>query len=279
MDRKVWIIVVIVAGAIAATYGIYWWGCGHDPSTFFGAVFAAWIGGLALFVITGIVVVIISLAKPEQESFDARARILFRKQTGKHIDYIVSKIREVLEHYAESTSIRVTLKQFHAGERKYLLGIQDTVVLKSYLDDIETTWDSKVEYWEITPPPPQCQSNRLVYVRIDNVVTGISEDFADKLTRPISTRIERDASCKVEYLVEYWGKANEEPHSLSPKRYNQLITLEFENLTGIAVTIQVSEDGKKPTDLVLAPGELRRALTLRDVFPNKEAYEFRVMAP
>ena len=52
--------------AIAATYLVYWLGYGHNPSTFFGAIFAGWIGGLALFVVGTLVVAIVSLVKPEQ---------------------------------------------------------------------------------------------------------------------------------------------------------------------------------------------------------------------
>src|SRR5262249_5669575 len=99
---RAFIIVGVAAIAIAETCIVYLAGGGHNPVTFFGAVFTAWIGGLALFGITGIVVAIISLSRPENESYDARARILFRKQTGKHIDYAIEKIKESVEHYGES---------------------------------------------------------------------------------------------------------------------------------------------------------------------------------
>src|SRR4029079_3618023 len=83
---------------ILATVFIYWMGYGLDPATHFGAAFASWVGGLVLFVVAGTVVALVSLVRPENESFDARARILFRRQTGKHIDYIVDRIKGVLEH-------------------------------------------------------------------------------------------------------------------------------------------------------------------------------------
>jgi hypothetical protein len=76
----------VVLGALAvtlvATATIYILGIGLDPATHFGAVFAGWVSGVALFVVLGVVVAVVSLEPPEKESFDSRARILFRRQTG-----------------------------------------------------------------------------------------------------------------------------------------------------------------------------------------------------
>ncbi|HWA91646.1 MAG TPA: hypothetical protein VG889_16525 [Rhizomicrobium sp.] len=44
-----------------------------DPIKFLGAAFAAWVGGIALFTVVGAAAAIVSLARPEQELFDARA--------------------------------------------------------------------------------------------------------------------------------------------------------------------------------------------------------------
>lgn len=279
MDWRIKTIFALVIAAIAATAFVYYKGYGLDPQTHIGAVFAAWVGGLALFMITGIVVAIISLARPERESFDARARILFRRQAGKHIDYIISKIRDILEHYGEITKVKVTLMKYHEDDKKYLLNIHDSIILKSYLGDVDTTWKSEINYAEIKLPPANCQSNRLIYVRIDNNPIATMQDFTDKIQYPISTRIKRNASCKIEYLVEYWAEANEERNSHMPVRYNQNLVLEFENLTANAVTVKISEDGEKWIDLIINPAEIKLALHLQDVLPDKNAYEFRVMAP
>jgi hypothetical protein len=193
LDQRYWTIIILVVACIVGTVVVYALGLGRDPVTLFGAIFSAWTGGLALFVITGIVIAFFSLAKPEHESFDARARILFRRQPGRHIDYIVSKIKEVLEHYAKKTTVKVTIMRYDEETRRFLLGVQDSITVRSYLDDVDTTWNSDIDYSEITSPPEGGVPNKLVYVRIDGVPTVPSEVFTDSIKRPISTRIQRDA--------------------------------------------------------------------------------------
>jgi hypothetical protein len=282
LDWRIWVVVLSTVLAILVTLPFYYYGVGLDPNTHFGSIFAGWVSGVALFVAAGAVVAIVSLARPERESFDSRARILFRRQTGKHIDYIVDKMRDVLEHYAESLSIRVTVVSYHAGEKKYLLALSDCMVLRSYIDDVDTAWESHFDYSEITPPPEgEQRGNCLVYMRVDGVPLVAAERFSDQIRKPISTRIERNKSCKIEYLAEHWIRADDEPHEHRPTRYNQSVTLEFENITSVEkpITIQVSQDGEKWVDVILAPGEVKKGLELMDVRPGTKAYEYRVMSP
>ena len=188
------------------------------------------MGGLALFVITGIVVAIISLARPEQESFDSRARILFRRQTGKHIDYIVSRIKEVLEHYAEETENKITILEFNNAERKYRVSSSGNTIVRSYLDDVECTYDSEIHFASDTTPPNGGARNRLVYARVGGSPVGTSEEFTDRITRPLVCQIDRDGTCAVNTMTEFWVRANDEDNTHTPKRYTQVIRWQFENL-------------------------------------------------
>src|SRR5262249_11207225 len=174
---RVWGIVAAAVLCVLATAAVYYLGYGLDPVTHFGAVFAAWVGGLILFLVAGSVVAIVSLAAPENESFDARARILFRRQTGKHIDYIVSKIKEALEHYAEVTENTVLIKAFDAPTKRYLVATNNRAIVRSYLDDVETTYVSSLKMGNVTAPPPGGQPNRLIYVRVAGAPIGTSEEF------------------------------------------------------------------------------------------------------
>jgi hypothetical protein len=142
VDWRVWAVLIAMVLSIVATILIYRSGIDTNPATEFGAVFASWVGGVALFVVLGLAVAVVSLAQPEQESFDARARILFRRATGKHIDYIVSQIKETLEHYAEKAEIKVRITDYSPAEKKYLISVSDTVLVRSYLDDVETSYTS-----------------------------------------------------------------------------------------------------------------------------------------
>jgi hypothetical protein len=278
-DWRIWIILGAVFIALSATAVIYWLGIGRDPTTHFGAVFASWVGAVAVFVV-GAAGAIVGLAKPERESFDSRARILFRRQSGAHIDYIVKKMQEVFEHYAESNSIKITFKEYNAQEKKFLISSSDTMILRSYIDDVETIWEGHVDYQEVSRPPVGGRPNRLVYVRIDDVTVGEPEEFVDAIRRLVSTRIKKGETCKVEYLTEYWVLADEEPNSHTTIRFNQLLTVDFENEGAGPITVTVTEDGKKWTDFILArPGDKKQAIALTGLVPGKQAYDFRIKAP
>jgi hypothetical protein len=117
-DWRVWAIFAALFVVVAATGAMYALGLGLSPDTNFGAVFASWVGGVALFAVAGTIVAIVSLVRPEHESFDARARILFRRQSGRHIDYAISRIKEVLEHYAEATERRIVINEYDEKSKK-----------------------------------------------------------------------------------------------------------------------------------------------------------------
>ena len=102
MDWRIASILIATAGSVAAT--LLGFDRGFDRGTagrFARDVFAGWVAGVGFFGLVGVVVAIVSLVRPEDEGFESRARILFRGQDGRHIHYIVDRIRETLEHYAE----------------------------------------------------------------------------------------------------------------------------------------------------------------------------------
>ncbi len=282
VDWRVWAIVAAIFVLVIVTGIFYYLRIGLDPSTHFGAVFAAWVGGVALFVVAGAVVAIISLVRPEQESFDARARILFRRQSGKHIDYIVYRIKEILEHYSEETSIKVTLREYDPASSKYRIAVTHDVVVRSYLDDIQSTYHSSVSYAETTLPPTGRDPNRFMYLRIDGRPVIRSEEFQDAFERPISTTIDRDSSCELSCAVEFWTKANEEENNHKTRRYTQLLRLEFENLIISPEPVKIRlnhRDNPAPCDIYIAHGESKQVLELRDVLPGIDAYNYWIVTP
>jgi hypothetical protein len=200
VDWRVWAVIIAMVVSIIATVAIYLSNIDIDPVHKFGAAFAAWSGGVALFVVVGLAVAIVSLAQPEQESFDARARILFRRATGKHIDYVISRIKDTLEHYAEKAEIKIRIMDYNIPEKKYLVSISDTVFVRSYLDDVETSYASKLEYTEITDPPAG-STNSLRHLRVDGKNIAGPQEFRGSVHAPFQTRIDQDAACKVEFSV------------------------------------------------------------------------------
>jgi hypothetical protein len=279
MDWRGGIVAVAYGLSVLATFIVYTVGVWRDPSTHVGAVFAGWVSGLLLFTVIGAAAAIVSLARPERESFDARARILFRRQTGKHIDYIVLAIRDKLEHYSDVTSMHVTIRGHDAAQNKYRVEVDAHTVLRSYLDDIVSTYSSDLEYEEMTLPPPGGERNRLVYVRINHTTEGDGEEFDDFIKRPISAVIEPDGLCEVDYKLAFWVRANDESNTHTPQRYTQLMSLIFENHLPRPVSIRVRYGTGKDETLSLGAGVAKKALELRDLTPNQIVYDYVILSP
>jgi hypothetical protein len=234
---------------------------------------------LALFIITGIAIFVFSIARPEKDSFDARARILFRRQAGRHIDYIVERIKGILEHYAESTEVTVSIISFHAGENKYRVASKNITQVRSYIDDVETTYVSALGRTNVTLPPPGGETNRLIYLRIDGTPHGLPEPFHAAFERPVNCRVNRNGKCEVSSLMEYWVQADTEANTHTTRRYTLSLALEIENLTPDAVNIEISFDDAHWINEQIPSGAMKRLGELSDIKPGARAYNYRILAP
>lgn len=290
MDGRRWIIIWAVMAMIVITAAIYVFAHGFEiaffqdwvnPATQIGAVFASWVGGLALFVIAGAFIAIISLERPEESSFDARARILFRRQHGRHVDYIVNRLKEVFEHYAESTKITVTVKAHHEPENKLWISRSSLTNVRSYIDDVETIYVTSFQVGAVTPPPPNKDSNRLVFVRVKGVPIGGPETFDTEVCRDgITCTIGPRESCEVHSLIETWVEAGTERHTLKPIRYTQRLEIAFDNQlereVGVEYKLVGATDVKKER---LPAGTSRMVIQANDLMPGIQAVEYWISAP
>jgi hypothetical protein len=281
VDWRVWVVFASSLATLVATCVVYLLGWGLDPSTHFGAIFASWVSGVVLFVVVGSVIALVSLARPERESFDSRARILFRRQTGKHIDYIITKITEAAEHYAERTVIRISIRNYDEATQKYRISSASDIVVRSYLDDIETTYNSYLGLKGITLAPEGKDPNRLLVLRVAGKAVGMPEDFEESISRPLSCKVEADGSCEISSVTEFWVRADEEANVHRPRRYTQLLTLHFENLisSGQTVALKVSRDAANWVTEQLPHGTSKQVIEVRDVKPDEIAYDFRILKP
>lgn len=281
IDWRIGAIFLATAISVIATLSVYAAGLGHDPATFFGAAFAAWIGGVAFFVVVGAAVAILSLARPEEGSFDARARILFRREDGPHIDYIIARLKDMFEHYAEKTENKITILDYSESEHKYRIALDSKTSVRSYIDDITSTYRSEIEFTEITPPPPGGTPNRLVYLRIDGKAENLDGgSLSNSIKQPFTTKIERDGTSDICHRVEVWIASSAEAIDHTPIRYTQTLNLEVENhlARSEAVPVQFSVDrGKSWQDFHLAPGEVRPIPIKANIHPDSTVYEVKLL--
>jgi hypothetical protein len=280
IDWRIKAIVIPVVLASAASGLIWYLGHGRNPTTFFGAVFAAWIGGLALYAVIGSVVAYVSLPRPERESFDARARILFRHQSGKHIDYIITRFKTLLEHYTERTVIKVILIDYDPPSKKVRISCETKTTVRAYIDDIVSTFSSEIKLTEIADAPSGKEGNRIVFLRLNNVPqTDCRCDFVGSVHRPYHVAIEPKSVCEIERCSQVWTVVDTEDNTHTPVRYTQELILDFENRlpSGTAVVIRLSRDaGQNWEDIELRSGESKTACSCKDASPGTEIYRYRV---
>ncbi|AMB47685.1 hypothetical protein [Methylobacterium sp. AMS5] len=276
-DWRLWTLFLAILICLALTGLVYYVVGVPPPNDHWGSVFASWVGGVALFLVVGVASAITQVARPELESFDTRARILFRKQSGRHIDYIVGRVQQLLEHYADTTHRKVSINEFHDGEGKFLVAVQTAVSVRSYIDDVRSTYGSTIQFRKVTAPPPG-RSNRLVFVRADGKSLGAGTDFTDAIERPFETTIEAGCPCLVESRVELWVAHGTEPNTYRPARYSQQVVLEIENNLhdgrGIVVTFHDADD--RTHEVRIPSGESRVVIEATDAPPLEQVFDFRL---
>jgi len=290
VDWRVGSILYATLLSVVASLVIYAAGLGHDPSTFFGAIFAAWLGAVAFFVVVGVIVAVVSLTEPFRESFDSRARILLRNERGSHIDYIVDRLKYLLGYYSVRTENRIVVSDYYPQESKYRISMQSRNFVRNYINDIVSTFISKVQYNEITPPPPAGLPNRLVYVRIDGkpagtqaATTGEAGEAGENINYRYTTTIGRDSVVEISYRADVWFKADSEELSYSAEKYVQTLTLDVENNlsdgNGIRLRILTGDGGEwskskadddKWIESYIGPGDVRQICAMTDVKPVLE---------
>jgi len=281
LDWRIRAILLAMTCAVGLTLLVYAAGLGRDPATFFGAAFAGWVSGVALFALTGVFVAIVSLAKPEDESVEGRARILFRGQKGRHIDYIVAVIRTSFEHYTESVIHTITISEFHPDEEKFRVLSEGETRLRAYIDDAMTTYRSRISMSEVSAPPAGGAPNRLTYLRVGRQNRGGADFRGTSLEVPFDTTIEPGADCLIADGMEYWVTADTEENSYRPIRFTQFARLTVRNYRrdNRPLDLKISDDGGQTfKPFQIQPGEVRTILEARDVEPDKVIYDLRLLA-
>lgn len=280
MDWRVTAILFASLIAMVGTFVIYMNGWFQDPGTFWGAVFAGWIAGLFLFVFVGVVVAIVSLTKPTREPFDTRARILFRGEKGQHIDYIVSRIQSMLEHYSWNTFRKINVTEYDENEQKFLLVMETTTQARSYLEDVPSTYPCHIKVKPLTTAPPG-KAHCLRFIKIDEQPQSYGEVIVDEIERKFDTTISPGQQCIVKICVEMWVKSEEEPNRSRPTRYTENYALQIENrLLTKAIAVRIAErenaDAHEWKEFTLAPGASANVLRRNAIQPNVLAYDFRI---
>jgi len=249
----------------------------RDAATFGGAVFASWLSSLGFFILTGLILSFVTIARPDQELFETRARNLFKRQSGPHIDYIVNRMHEVLEPYCEEISRLVTVTQYDPEEKLFFLHVDTTMTFRSFLVDIPSTLDSTVTYLSATPAPAGRERNCLGHLRMSGETVYEHEEFDDSIEKKFTIKVPQYDKCPVEYRLSYWIKAEEEPNRQRARRFTRSMKVRIRNqLT--SKTIKVTFPSNNSQDQMLKAGDEKEIVNLAEIKPGtgEATYDFRL---
>lgn len=270
------LILLVAIAAVAVTVILYFAGAPTDTS-FQGAIYASWIAGVAFFVIAGAASTIIAIFPPHKASYDARARILFRGQDGRHINYIIRKITKQLEQYTEKADRTLTITKYDQASGKYFIQSQTGTILRSYIDDMESVSETYAELVGCTNPPPGKEPNRILYLRLgDKVVQPATEVGTGKRT-PFEVKVPPGDFASVEFKAEYWVNSVDDPCTHKAVRYVKRFHLTLQNDSAFTVPYKVQLQDKAERSLTLAPHSKEVFEVVRDVEGGQRIYRIDLL--
>jgi hypothetical protein len=248
-----------------------------NPSTPLGAFYMSWAAGVALFTLVGLIVAVTSVVRPDQEHFDVRARNLLRRQSGPHIDYVMGRLKEIVEPYIEHTEKRYVVQRYNETEKKFYVNHITTSTLRSFFDDINASFSSSLTYENGSSPPSGEEPCSLTYLKVNGSEIGKPEDFEGRFHRSFVANVPRKSVCKIEHRLNYWVKAEEEPNRHRPLRYTRSLSIVVENNGRRAITARMMlADGRTEHHIVKPGGSMEFFKALEIVPTDTEIYDFRL---
>lgn len=248
-----------------------------DPTKFVGAVFAGWIGGYLIFLL-GLVAVLLSLARPEQDFFSSRARVLLRGQEGAHIDYITGQMAVLFDLYAVSIEKEIRITRYDANTDMFRILHTSTSVLKAYLEDLEVGFEPRFTYGNASQPPPGGEESRLSFITIDGEEKQGSIGFEEGFDHgPFRTSCPPNGQVQTKHAFHCWVKAKTEPNRHSAKRYVRRLQVSLINdLPDHTVNVLV-EVPRQPNRTVRVPvGNTVVVVNLDNITPGEHVYDLRL---
>ena len=205
---------------------------------------------------------------------------MFRRETGAHIDYIVKRIKDILEHYAKSTEVRTIIQDYHHNSNMFRIQSTVKIVVRSYLDDVATKYKSDCNLKGASLCPQGKEPNKFVYLKVSDQVVGGPQEFESSMQKEVETTIEEDGDCLVEYMYEVWIRAKDEENTYAPRRYTQSFSLAIQNLCHgcPVVKIALERGGTHRAIVELAHGQSETLINASNIEPGVEVYDFRVLA-
>lgn len=273
--RVRWVLTSIIGSFILSLLIAWLVPSARDVSTFIGASFASWVGGLLLTVLITLVITIAQFARPHEEVFENRARNLLRRQAGAHIDYIIPKIQEFLDPYCDEGEREMIITEFDGTSNRFRVNQRTSNRIKSYLNDMPVTFNTALTYRVGTAAPVGREDCTLSYLRVNGQDVGIPETFTTQVERPFEMLVEPNITCEIEHRMVLWIQADTEANRHIPRRFTRKLLVIVQNqLQSLPVRIVFNAAVNASDDIVINPGEKKSIISLVDMEPSKPVYDF-----
>lgn len=253
------------------------------------SLLASWLANLAFFLTLGIIGVVASISKPEDLPFDARARIFFGGQRGPHIDHAIEHLKANIKHYSESATVEIRIHEHEPNTNLFFVAETFTSDVVCFVRDHETDYPIKVDYTDLSDPPPNRPPAKLVAVQ--DFPTG-----RRSITYPLSGEGTISAAYDipmvngkrgtVESTLHWWWTPSTERNTQTLIRFTKKFDLLLKNELSedIQITLHDKYQSQKDNDekkintskLMVGAGSTARLLSLQNIEPDLVLYDLRI---
>lgn len=281
MDKRIRILILVSVLFCIITIFVLSIGLFRDVSQFSGSIFASWVASVFFFVSLGAIATAVTLARPERDGFDARARILFRGMSGPHVEYAIGKIRQSFEYFSESATIEITIEDYDESEKKFYVSETFKTHVHSFIADTETEYKSKVQYRELTKAPSGKPNNRLAYLRVGDEVRGSCDEKSGAIEEPIEGKIQPNKTLLIEHTVKFWINEDIEENEFRLVRFTNTFEVSIRNQlpSGKNVVVRLKKIGSDNFEQIrMDNGFGVPLLFTSNVPPEVCVYDYRVVS-
>jgi hypothetical protein len=192
-------------------------------SGFWFAFYAAWTAGLVFWGIVGVIGTAIALAKPEDEIYDERIRILFGGRNRPVLRYLGKKIR-ALGYFATESRRDMIILDWNSDINAYKIEVTATTLITNLLHDEDA---SDLLVFSLTPDTfgsPPNPLGELLGLKVDNVDKVHSRVAIPPtgLEHPETIIIAPGGTATIE--IKWWAWSSiAEPFDTLPARFTEFI--------------------------------------------------------
>jgi hypothetical protein len=267
-----WVITALIV------YFTWTWISGQHADEMFRGLLAAWVAELLFFTIVGVVVAVITLRDPTQESFDDRMKILFGKTNIP--DAVLDHNKQVLARlcgYVQTAHRSIYLEHFDEELAAYRSRTKTEYEFRNLLPDLPYNDTMKIRLRADTfvDPHPR-EHGRVVSIKMGEVET-MREPItfqADGFNTEVPIEIPPNEVKKIVFEYYAWLKLGE-PQTVHPQRVVEHFTMDIINQTNQNACMEIDGDVRGVMSLLYSqPFPFPPA---KGVKPGGRAFSFRLV--